>query len=460
MRAIFSMARQLPACRAPEPAVALLRVAAVKAEAWDRVERLRRYLARLLDRRLMPLDLSLDEVAQAVLERNQAFREREIHCCGLGAGGPTRPDEHFTSRCDLLDLSRHFFDIRRQARERTMRAFPQNPMTDGMAWSGFDRAAANIPGGADVVFRAVGVSQEIVDRPGMRATFRQYVGYFDAMARICGDPDFGHRFGLRTHAARSGIPGHLILNARRFRDGVLDLARTLPTLAEGLGLELVEDRDPPALLWAIAPDAGDGTQFMWFAQAYLVRMLQAHRGTHWHPRRILTTLPPPRRPKLYAMQLGCPLVFNAPINAVEIERRDLYAVRRGIDRHIYALLTTYADHLLTRAPQSENLCDAVASTVRDGLAQGRHDFNFVAERLGKSKRSLQRRIAASGTTFGRIRDDVRHELATSLLTRSNLSIGEIAYRLGYSEIAAFTHAFNRWSGKSPQMVRSLSMRST
>jgi hypothetical protein len=60
-------------------------------------------------------------------------------------------------------------------RERPMRAFPQNPMTDGMAWSGFDRAAANIPGGAEAVFRAVGVSQAIVDRPGRQATFRQYV---------------------------------------------------------------------------------------------------------------------------------------------------------------------------------------------------------------------------------------------------------------------------------------------
>ena len=107
-------------------------------------------------------------------------------------------------------------------------------MTDGMAWSGFDTAAANVAGGADAVFRAIGVSRAIVDRPGMHASFRQYVAYFATMARLTGDKDFGHRFGLRTRAARSGIPGHLILNARQFRDGLQDLARTLPTLAEGL----------------------------------------------------------------------------------------------------------------------------------------------------------------------------------------------------------------------------------
>jgi AraC-like DNA-binding protein len=341
-----------------------------------------------------------------------------------------------------------------------MRAFPQNPMTDGMAWSGFDSAAASITGGADAVFRAIGVSRAIVDRPGMHASFRQYVAYFETMARLGGDQDFGHRFGLRTRAARSGIPGHLILNARRFRDGLQDLARTLPTLAEGLGIELVEDRDAPALIWSIAPNVGEATQFMRFVPAYVTRMLQAHRGTQWHPKQILSTLSPPRRPKIYASQLGSPLVFNAQINAIEIERRDLYAVKRGIDRHVYALLATYAEYLLAKAPGSGSIRDAVASAVRDGLTQGRHDFDFVVQRLGMSPRALQRRIAASETTFSLIRDEIRFELAASMLAHSDLSIGEIAYRLGYSEIASFTHAFSKRFGKSPRSVRSHSKRAT
>ena len=279
-----------------------------------------------------------------------------------------------------------------------------------MAWSGFDSAAKNVPGGADAVFRAIGVSLAIVDRPGMHATFRQYVAYFETMARLSGDPDFGHRFGLRTRAARSGIPGHLILNARQFRDGLQDLARTLPTLAEGLGIELVEDRDPPALIWSIAPNVGDATQFVRFVPAYVTRMLQAHRGAQWHPKQILSTLPAPRRPRIYASQLGSPLVFDSQINAIEIERRDLYAVKRGIDRHVYSLLATYAEYLLANAPRSRNIRDAVVSAIRDGLAQGRHDFEFVAQRLGMSARTPQRKIAASETTFSFIRDEIRFEL--------------------------------------------------
>ena len=71
-----------------------------------------------------------------------------------------------------------------------------------------------------------------------------------------------------------------------------------------------------------------------------------------------------------------------------------------------------------------------------------------------SPRSLQRRIAASGSSFNVIRDNVRFELAASLLTQSNISISEIAYQLGYSEIASFTHAFSKRFGQSPRKVRS------
>jgi len=354
-----------------------------------------------------------------------------------------------------LDPMRHLFDnLRQQAESRDpMPSFPLNPLTDGMAWSGFDRAAANVPGGAEAVFRAIGVPLSIIDRPGMQASFRQHIAYFAVMAKLSGDGDFGHRFGLRARAARSGLPGHLILNARSFRDGIRDLARTITTLGQGLRIELVEDRDPPAVIWSLAPNAGEATQFMHFINAYLLRMLQAHRGSQWHPRRILCTVGAPRRPKLYASQLGCPLVFDAPINAVEIEPRDLNAIKSGVDRHVHALLTTYAEYLLKQQRRSGSIRDEVVAAVRDGLTLGRSDLAFVARRLHLSPRTLQRKIAASGESFSDLRDAARFALAKSLLAQRELSIGEIAYRLGYSETAAFSRAFSKRFGRSPRRAR-------
>jgi hypothetical protein len=134
---------------------------------------------------------------------------------------------------------------------------------------------------------------------------------------------------------------------------------------------------------------------------------------------------------------------------------DLYAVKRGIDRHVYALLATYAEHLLAKAPRSGSIRDAVASAIWDGLTQGRHDFDFV---VGWACHHAS--CSASQTSFSLIRDEICFELAASMLAHSDLSIGEIAYRLGYSEIASFTHAFSRRFGKSPRSVRAPNVRAT
>ncbi|MCB1730812.1 MAG: helix-turn-helix transcriptional regulator, partial [Halieaceae bacterium] len=44
---------------------------------------------------------------------------------------------------------------------------------------------------------------------------------------------------------------------------------------------------------------------------------------------------------------------------------------------------------------------------------------------------------------------VQSERACNLLRNRGLSVAQIGYRLGYTEPAAFTRAFTRWTGQSP-----------
>ncbi|MEO8677083.1 MAG: helix-turn-helix domain-containing protein [Casimicrobiaceae bacterium] len=71
-----------------------------------------------------------------------------------------------------------------------------------------------------------------------------------------------------------------------------------------------------------------------------------------------------------------------------------------------------------------------------------------------NRRTLARRLKASGQSFRDVRDQLSFEVARSLLGDSAAPIADIAGRLGYSETAAFTRAFRRWSGKSPTIWRS------
>jgi AraC-like DNA-binding protein len=68
-------------------------------------------------------------------------------------------------------------------------------------------------------------------------------------------------------------------------------------------------------------------------------------------------------------------------------------------------------------------------------------------------RALSRHLADEGTSFGEILDRLRNRLAIRYLEDDRVSIQQTAWLLGYSEIAAFNHAFKRWTGTSPSRVR-------
>jgi len=70
-----------------------------------------------------------------------------------------------------------------------------------------------------------------------------------------------------------------------------------------------------------------------------------------------------------------------------------------------------------------------------------------------SSRTLQRRLEREDTTFTEVLDGVREELARSLLPDHALSLAEIAYRIGFSDLATFSRAFKRWTGKPPGQFR-------
>jgi len=90
------------------------------------------------------------------------------------------------------------------------------------------------------------------------------------------------------------------------------------------------------------------------------------------------------------------------------------------------------------------------------LASGPARIDRVAELMGCSRQTLYRRLKAEGLTFEQILDGLRHRRAVKLVRDRSLSVKEIGYRLGFSDPAAFSRAFKRWTGKSPAILRAQS----
>jgi AraC-like DNA-binding protein len=111
-----------------------------------------------------------------------------------------------------------------------------------------------------------------------------------------------------------------------------------------------------------------------------------------------------------------------------------------------------ADHFGEAVPE-DALVQRVRRAIRSALLHGTPTAADVARALGFGARTLQRRLAVFDTSFGDLLDSTRHRLALGYLADRSLSIGEVAYLLGFREQSSFFRAFRRWTGQTPAAHR-------
>ncbi len=156
---------------------------------------------------------------------------------------------------------------------------------------------------------------------------------------------------------------------------------------------------------------------------------------------------------LYADFFGCPIVLNAPDNALIYDRAlaDIPLPGRFPELH------KQAAHILNQQVADSPLGDDPIQDLKRLLAL-RGDLlhaplERVAEALHMSARTLQRRLAKRDMSWVRFRDQILFQMADQDLKSRRLSIDEICDKLGFSDRRSFARAFQRWAGVSPSAYR-------
>ena len=95
----------------------------------------------------------------------------------------------------------------------------------------------------------------------------------------------------------------------------------------------------------------------------------------------------------------------------------------------------------------------VKTAFLDLLPSGEISFDRVARRLHMSGRTIQRRLREEGTSFKKLLDEARRELAEEYIRDPRFTLLEVAFILGYSDYSSFSHAYKRWTGTAPSKTK-------
>jgi AraC-like DNA-binding protein len=167
-------------------------------------------------------------------------------------------------------------------------------------------------------------------------------------------------------------------------------------------------------------------------------------GPAWAPAEVLVPRRVPARQEAYRSAFRAPVRFNQDLAALVIPAASLEhplphadaAARRRLEQHVLDCERT--------APR--DAADELRRHLSIELLKAKCSAKTVARGFAIHRRTLNRRLRAEGTGFKRIVEDIRSATARQLIADTELSLTHIAAALDFSEPAAFTRAFRRWSG--------------
>ncbi|MDX1431387.1 MAG: AraC family transcriptional regulator [Gammaproteobacteria bacterium] len=307
------------------------------------------------------------------------------------------------------------------------------------------------------LFVRVGLEPTLLENPENRAPFAAVSRVLTECVAATGCDHLGLLLGQRVDPSSLGLAGFMLRSAPDTGTALRTLVQFLNLTDEG-GVGVLETSGGVTLLgYAIyQPDTESIDVIYDMTTTFACRIMRLLCGEEWNPSEVLLARHPPRDAAPYRAFFRAPLRFRSEYNAVAFPTRWLNHRPPGADAMLFRHLQKQAEELQRR--REPGLIEELHRALRAGLLNHGCAIGKIAARLGMHERSLHRRLRAEGTSFRRELDAVRFAVARQYLAESEASMAEIASAIDYADASAFTRAFKRWAGTTPQKWREQSRR--
>lgn len=297
----------------------------------------------------------------------------------------------------------------------------------------------------------VRISPEAVAYPEALIPLEHCARFVEHSACRYGLEDLGLRAGSAASIGDFGLFGDVLKRALTLNDLINRFIQWVPLADSGAKARAETDRKANAVRFWIDHEVGVSRALVnEYGLMILIDAVRLALGPDWRPTVVWMPRPSGRPMVRYEALSDATIHFHA-CAGLEIPL-ELLGTPNLPNQGRRSALPEVEQAFHQSGPPS-NPVDMVNQAVRSGIGHKLPSLDEIAELAGVSARAVQRRLRSSGTSYRELVDRVRFEESVGMLEDESVPITEIAYRLGYGEISNFTHAFVRWSGRSPTEYR-------
>lgn len=303
------------------------------------------------------------------------------------------------------------------------------------------------------VLEEAGVDPATVEAQGARLATDQISRVWEVAAERSGNEAIGLAGHQVPRPASFDVVGYTMMSCADLLGAFDRLVRYLRILSDALVIERREDRGRYFVSFQL--DGGERPvprQRMDFILVTILNFCRWISGRRFHPLTVAISYPAPADAGPYQEAFGCPVTFGARLSTLVFSFEDLKVPLATANPSLAALHERYAGEYLEHF-EPDRTSFRVREAIIRHLPDGEPRRDRVARELCMSERTMQRRLEEETSSFLRLLNDTRRELAEQYLSRLQLSLAQAAYLLGFADQSSFFRACKRWFGVPPGEYR-------
>ncbi len=303
-----------------------------------------------------------------------------------------------------------------------------------------------------------GVTERQIQNRDARLAVQRQIRFLDATANALGDNFLGFHLAQLVDLREMGLLFYVAASSETLGDALQRAARYSSIVNEGLSIQCLKARDIRMVVEYVGVARHTDRHQIEFLMTVLIRLCRQLTGRRLKPSRVRIMHHRSKRDgSRLAAYFGHDITFGARTDELTFDSGIYDIPVSSADPYLNELLVANCEQALShRSANRGAFRAAIENAMVPLLPHGKVRAAQIAAKLGLSQRTAARRLALEGATFSSVLEDLRGDLAIQYLSDPDLSISRIAWLLGYQEVSAFTHAFKRWSGKSPRAARAQS----